>query len=256
MNDLRRLRTARVICTVLASRRRWSSRSAPLGRRPEFAVPVDHLGDWLRDGDAARRVLAACSAGSRCSARGGCSAAPSSTSRPRQPGAGARCARCAGPRCPRCAGRSTPRARSRSSRRCVLAPAAPVPCASHPPSVRLVARRSRWRRHRRPPGRRATTTGGAVRPHRTAVPSPASVSRAHRRSRCPTRSSSRRATTSGSSRRASSRPRSGRARADVTDAEVAPYWVRVCDAQPRPTLRRAIPTSCSRANRGRCPPLS
>jgi hypothetical protein len=49
--------TARVICTVLVEAAVVLALVA-LGRRPELAVPVGHLGGWLRDGDAATVVVA------------------------------------------------------------------------------------------------------------------------------------------------------------------------------------------------------
>jgi len=51
------LRTARVICTVLVEVAMLLALVA-LGRRPELAVPGDGLGEWLRDGDAATVVVA------------------------------------------------------------------------------------------------------------------------------------------------------------------------------------------------------
>src|SRR4051794_28217347 len=55
MNALRS--TVRVICTLGVATVALLALGA-VGRRPELAVPVGHLGPWLRDGDPATVVVA------------------------------------------------------------------------------------------------------------------------------------------------------------------------------------------------------
>ena len=54
---IRPIRAARVVCTVLVEGGVLLVLLA-LGRRPELAVPAGHVGQWLRDGDAATVVVA------------------------------------------------------------------------------------------------------------------------------------------------------------------------------------------------------
>jgi hypothetical protein len=51
------IRVARVICTFVVEAGVLAALVA-VGRRPELGVPVGHLGEWLRDGDAATVVIA------------------------------------------------------------------------------------------------------------------------------------------------------------------------------------------------------
>jgi hypothetical protein len=219
------IRAARVICTVVVESAVLAA-LVVVGRRPELAVPVGHLGEWLRDGDAATVVIALL----RWVAMAGAAWLLGSTllylaaSLSRVPAA-VRAVRWS----------TLPAVRRAVDAACavsiattvVLAPAgAGAARASDPPSVSLVRDGHDGGIRELPADTTTTTTVPTTLPPVTVVPvAPTPL---------PSATGDEVVVAEGdnlwvlAARHLAAS--SGRASTDVPDAEVAPYWARVCDA--------------------------